>query len=67
MIISIITDRISGQTIDLVTSHIAALSLDKIGANHSKAATINMSGGFSVRCDKAEYDRVKKALENASD
>lgn len=61
-VVTVVTDRISGRTIDLVVSHIAAIQIDQLGINSSRAYTITMSGGWCVRCDKESGERVRKSL-----
>lgn len=66
MIVTVVTDKLSGASIDLVVAHIAAISVDKLGANSSRAYTITMSGGWTVRCGRESGERVRKALTTSS-
>jgi hypothetical protein len=66
VIVTVVTDRLSGKSIDLVVAHIAAIYLERLGENSAGAYTITMSGGWTVRCDKANGEKVRKALETAS-
>lgn len=62
-LITITTDKISGQQIRINTALIESIQFDRLGGNSSSAYHIRMASGAVIKCNKANGERIVRVME----
>ena len=61
-LISVVTDKLSGATLFLSPRNVETVRFDRLGENSSSAYSVRMTSGAVIRLDKAQGEKVLKAL-----